>query len=143
MNYPIVIHKEENSDYGVTVPDIPGCFSAGKNIEEAIESSKEAILCHVEGLLIDNEDIPLPTSIEKHKDNPEYSDGIWALVNIDVSKIRGNSKRVNITVPEKILYKLDLYSKKEGETRSGLLVKAAMEYIENHKLNKEIAEHTI
>ncbi|MCP4151812.1 MAG: hypothetical protein GY757_28975, partial [bacterium] len=27
MNYPVVIHKDKESDYGVTVPDLPGCFS--------------------------------------------------------------------------------------------------------------------
>jgi predicted RNase H-like HicB family nuclease len=140
MNYPVVIHKDENSDYGVTIPDIPGCFSAGSNIEEAIENSKEAILCHIEGLLMDNEDIPLPNSIEKHKDDPEYSDGTWALVDVDISKVKGKAKRINITIPERVLYKLDLYSQREGGTRSGLLVKAAMEYIASHNLNKEMVE---
>ncbi len=36
MNYPVVIHKDKNSDYGVTVPDLPGCFSAGTTMEEAL-----------------------------------------------------------------------------------------------------------
>ena len=36
MRYPIVIHKDETSDYGVVFPDLPGCFSAGDTIEEAI-----------------------------------------------------------------------------------------------------------
>ena len=35
MNYPIVIHKDADSDYGVTVPDLPGCFSAGKTLDES------------------------------------------------------------------------------------------------------------
>lgn len=29
MKYPIAIHKDKNSCYGVTIPDLPGCFSAG------------------------------------------------------------------------------------------------------------------
>lgn len=44
MNFPIVIHKDKNSDYGVSVPDLPGCYSAGVSFEEALEMSKEAIL---------------------------------------------------------------------------------------------------
>lgn len=36
MRYPIVIHKAPSSDYGLTIPDLPGCFSAGSTIEEAI-----------------------------------------------------------------------------------------------------------
>ncbi|MDW8232800.1 MAG: type II toxin-antitoxin system HicB family antitoxin, partial [Roseiflexaceae bacterium] len=30
MRYPVVVHKDPESDYGVTVPDLPGCFSAGE-----------------------------------------------------------------------------------------------------------------
>ena len=78
MRYPIFIHKDPESDYGVTVPDIPGCFSAGESVEEAISCAAEAIECHIEGLLIDGESIPNPSPIEQHRDNPEYSDGIWA-----------------------------------------------------------------
>jgi len=37
LQYPIIIHKEPNSDYGVIVPDLPGSFSAGSTIEEAIK----------------------------------------------------------------------------------------------------------
>ena len=47
MKYPIVIHKDPNSDYGVTIPDLPGCFSAGSTIEEAISMAQEAAECHI------------------------------------------------------------------------------------------------
>jgi predicted RNase H-like HicB family nuclease len=132
MNYPIVIHKDKNSDFGVIVPDIPGCFSAGDTIEDSIENAKEAILCHLEGILLDNEEMPLPTSIDKYKGKKEYKDGIWAIIKIDMSELRGKAKRVNITMPENILRKVDMYAEKEGETRSGLLVTAIMEYISSH-----------
>ncbi|MCP4135212.1 MAG: type II toxin-antitoxin system HicB family antitoxin [bacterium] len=133
MNYPVVIHKDKNSDYGVTVPDLSGCFSAGKTMEEAIENAREAILCHVEGLIMDVDPVPSPTSIENHKDNPLYKNGIWAIVTVDLSEISGKAKRVNITIPERFLNQFDSYAKSHGETRSGLFVAAAMEYISKHK----------
>ena len=74
MQYPIFIHKDPDSDYGVIVPDLPGCFSAGSTIEDAIESTHEAIECHLEGLLLDGDPIPLKQPLEKHLDNPEFSD---------------------------------------------------------------------
>ena len=43
MRYPVVIHKDKASDYGVTVPDLPGCFSAGDTMEDALTSVIEAI----------------------------------------------------------------------------------------------------
>ena len=132
MNYPVVIHKDKDSDYGVTVPDLPGCFSAGVTMEEALENACEAILCHAEGLMQDGEPIPSPTSIEEHKNNELYKDGIWALVTVDLSKISGKAKRVNITIPEKLLVQVDSYAKKRGETRSGLFLTATMEYMSQH-----------
>lgn len=76
MRYPVVIHKDQDSDYGVTVPDLPGCFSAGSTVDEAIDNAVEAIECHVEGLLIDEEDIPASVAIEVHKEQPDFSEGI-------------------------------------------------------------------
>jgi predicted RNase H-like HicB family nuclease len=132
MNYPVVIHKDKNSDYGVTVPDLPGCFSAGETMEEALENVCEAILCHAEGLMMDGETVPQPTLIENHRNNELYADGIWALVTFDLSKISGKARRINITIPERLLVQVDNYAKKKGETRSGLFLSAAMEYISQH-----------
>lgn len=78
MRYPVVIHKDFDSDYGVTVPDLPGCFSAGISLDDALKNAVEAIECHVEGLLIDDEIIPAPIPIEIHRGNPDFLDGIWA-----------------------------------------------------------------
>lgn len=55
MHYPVVIHKDTESDDGVTVPDLPGCFSAGETLDEALQEVVEAIECHLEGLLADGE----------------------------------------------------------------------------------------
>lgn len=133
MKYPIVIHKDENSDFGVTFPDIPGCFSAGSTIEEAIAMAQEAAECHIEGMLLDSEPIPVASSIEHHISNPEYSDCVWALVDVDISKLSLKSKRVNITIPERLLNTVDHYAKNHGESRSGLLAQAITEYMATHK----------
>ena len=129
MRYPVVIHKDPDSDYGVTVPDLAGCFSAGETSDEALNEVVEAIECHIEGLLMDGEPIPTPQTIEYHRGNPDYADGIWALVEVDVSKLSGKTKRVNITLPERVLNLMDKYASEHGETRSGLITQAAIEYI--------------
>ncbi|MES9901939.1 MAG: type II toxin-antitoxin system HicB family antitoxin [Sedimenticola sp.] len=132
MKYSIVVHKDSNSDYGVTVPDIPGCYTAGSSMEEAIDMAQEAIECHIEGLLIDSDPIPLSSAIEEHQKNPEYKNGVWAIVEVDISKLSVKSKRVNITVPERLLNTVDQYAKKHGESRSGLLAQAVTEYMATH-----------
>lgn len=137
MRYPVVIHKDPDSDYGVTVPDLPGCFSAGESIDEALAQAVEAIECHLEGLLLDEEPIPPSRSIEYHSDNPDYAEGIWAFVSIDLSRLSGKSKRVNITIPERLLSLMDHYAARHGETRSGLIAQATMEYIAARSMEEE------
>ena len=92
VTYPVVIHKDDDSDYGVTVPDLPGCFSAGSTMGEALANAKEAIECHIKGLVMDNEEVPEPLSIDKHIKNPDYKDGVWALVDFDYGKIEAPMK---------------------------------------------------
>lgn len=85
MQIAIVIHKEERTDYGVTVPDIPGCFSSGSTMESAIENAKEAILFHVTGLLEDGEPIDFDfREIDELKKIDRYSDGTFVLVDVDI-----------------------------------------------------------
>lgn len=135
MRYPVVIHKDIDSDYGVTVPDLPGCFSAGETLDEALIEVVEAIEGHIEGLLLDEEPIPPPKNIEYHRNNPDFADGIWAVVAVDLSKLSGKSKRVNITVPERILSMMDKYAAEHGETRSGLITQATIEFISSQEIN--------
>jgi predicted RNase H-like HicB family nuclease len=133
MRYPIIIHKDLNSDFGVTIPDLPGCFSGGSTIEEAINMAQEAAECHIEGLLIDSEPIPMPSDIEVHKDDPIYKEGIWALIEVDMSKLSLKSKRINITMPERLIRTVDQYAKRYGSSRSGLLSQAITEYMASHQ----------
>ena len=132
MNYPVVIHKDKGTDYGVTVPDLPGCFSAGSTMDEAIAMAREAIELHLEGLIEEGMPIPKPGSIEQHRSNPEFAEGVWAVVKVDPSNLRVRAKRVNITLPERVLDAVDRYAKDTGDTRSGLLARAAVHYMGHH-----------
>ncbi|MCK5481085.1 MAG: type II toxin-antitoxin system HicB family antitoxin [Gammaproteobacteria bacterium] len=134
MHYPVVIHKDKQSDYGVTVPDLPGCFSAGETMEAALRNVVEAIECHLEGLLFDGESIPEATAVETHQQQADYAGGTWALVNVDLSKLASKAKRINITLPERVLALVDEQAKREGESRSGLLARAVLDYIGRNKM---------
>ena len=83
MRFAVVIRKDPNSCYGVTVPGLPGCFSAGDMLDEAVESASEAIACHVEGMLMDGEAAPEQPSLEELRACSDFDDGTWALVNVD------------------------------------------------------------
>jgi predicted RNase H-like HicB family nuclease len=79
MCYPVIVHKDPKSDYGVTVPDLPGCSSAGETMDEALQEAVEAIEAHLDGLLLDGESVPTPQTVEHHQNNPDYAGGVWAL----------------------------------------------------------------
>ena len=129
MRFPIVIHKDAGSGYGVIVPDLPGCFSAGDSLEEAIDSAGEAIACHVEGLLMDDEAIPSRATLETHQGNEDYRDGVWAMVAVDISRLSGKTRRINITIPARVLDIVDQAAAREGQSRSGFLAQAALSHV--------------
>ena len=129
MNYPIAIHKDADSDYGVIVPDLPGCFSAGKTIDDAVAMAKEAIELHIEGLIEEGLVVPEPSDIQTHESDPDYRGAVWAIVSIDPSDLRIRAKRINITMPERVLDAVDRFARTHNETRSGLLTKAADAYV--------------
>ena len=92
--YPIVIHKDPDSDYCVVIPDLPGCITAGDTLDDAEKQALEAIQCHIEGMLLDGEPIPEAKDIAFHQDNPDYANGIWKSVPVilpDILQIRGYS----------------------------------------------------
>lgn len=137
MRYPIVIHKDPDSEYGVIVPDLPGCFSAGATVDEAMVMAREAILGHLEALIEMGQPVPDPQAIEAHRANPDYADAaFWALVDVDLSNLPGKARRINVTLNERLLDVIDQFASQTGETRSGLLQKAAAEFIEGHRRQK-------
>ncbi|MBM3496701.1 MAG: hypothetical protein FJX72_20635, partial [Armatimonadetes bacterium] len=70
-------------------------------------------------------DIPLPQPISVHRTNPDFADGIWAMVDVDVSRFDGRAEKINITLPRRLLSRIDEYVRAHGATRSGFLADAA------------------
>jgi len=80
MKYPVAIHKDQDSCFGVSVPDIPGCFSIGETIDEALNNIQEAISDHLQILAEEGKGAPEPSEVEKHYANPDYARALWAQV---------------------------------------------------------------
>ena len=68
-----------------------------------------------------------------HEEMRSNVSGVWALVPIELGKFSGRAKRINITLPERALAELDTCAKILGETRSGFLLRAALEFIARHR----------
>lgn len=128
MKFPVVLHKDADSDYGVTVPDVPGCFSAGATVSEALENAQEALALHFEGLVADGDALPQAQEVDVHMGNPDYAGGVWAVVDFDVTPYLGKAVRFNATLPENLLHRIDDVVKKDHRyaSRSGFLATAAL-----------------
>ena len=71
----------------------------------------------------------MPQPIAIHQKNRDLKGGMWGLVDVDLSKLSGKAKRINVTLPERILTQVDSYAESQGLTRSGFLAQAALESI--------------
>ncbi len=61
MDYTVLVHRAEEGGYWTEIPSLPGCYSQGDTVEEAIENTKEAVKCHLlalreEGVEVAGED---------------------------------------------------------------------------------------
>jgi predicted RNase H-like HicB family nuclease len=128
MRYPIAIEPgDAKHAYGVVVPDLPGCFSAGDTLDEALANAPEAIALWLEDVVERGEVPPTAQPIEVHRKKREFKGWIWAVVELDLSRVADKAERINITLPSRLLKRVDARAAKIGETRSGFLARAAME----------------
>jgi predicted RNase H-like HicB family nuclease len=130
--YIALIHKEANSDYGVSFPDLPGCISVGATLDDARAMAAEALALHLEGLTADGEALPEPSSLESIMADATNRDGVAILV--DPPKAVSKSVRLNITLADDLLQQIDLHAEANGLTRSGFLARAA-----RHELTRKDA----
>lgn len=130
--YIALIHKDADSDYGVSFPDLPGLITAGRDLDEARAMAEEALALHLEGMAEDGEAVPEPSSLEEIMADAGNKDGVAVLVPAPQQAVK--SVRVNITLPEDVLAEIDRYAEGHGFTRSGFLVRAAREAMANDRL---------
>jgi len=128
MKYPIAIEPgSDKAAWGVIVPDLPGCFSAADSgIDEAIENAKEAIELWIEAALDAGKDVPKASSITDLQKKGGFKGYIWAIAEIDPALLSDDIERVNISLPKRVLARLDAKAKSAGENRSALIAHMAI-----------------
>lgn len=131
-NYIGLIHKQAESDYGVSFPDFPGVVTAGETLDEARTMAEEALAFHVDGMIEDGDAIPEPSSLELIMAEPENRDGVAILVTLRSQSPK--SVRINITLPEDVLQTIDTFAAANGLSRSGFLARAARHEIKRNNV---------
>ncbi|OUJ03184.1 type II toxin-antitoxin system HicB family antitoxin [Acetobacter cibinongensis] len=125
-SYIAIIHKDPESDFGVSFPDFPGCVSAGKTLEEARSMAREALEFHIEGMLEDGEDIPAPSTLDQVMKCPDFASGVAFLVDV---RPQAKAVRVNVTLDDNLLSAIAAVSR----NRSKFLAEAAWEKLERER----------
>ena len=95
MKYRIAIAPgtEENPDYGVIVPDLPGCYSQGNDHDAAVTKAKASVELWIEGMLEEGLPVPQPSDPSELAARPEFAGGIWASVDVDLGEIQARPGR--------------------------------------------------
>ena len=127
MLYPVYVHLgDAKHAHGVQVPDFPGCFSAADDSQDLPRMVQEAVEVWCMG---EDVALPEPTPLEKLVTRPEFADGVWMLLDIDVSRLDLRSSqrpvRLNISLPAGLVHDIDKAARASGATRSGFLAQAA------------------
>jgi hypothetical protein len=90
-------------------------------------NAQEAILLHLEGLLDDGKPLPKASQIGELRRRRSFRNWTWAVVDVDMSQVGDKAARINITLPQRILRAVDAHARRQGETRSGFLARAALD----------------
>ena len=125
--------------YGVVVPDLPGCTSAGPTTDEALRNAVEAVRLWVEDAIDDGEALPPPRSVEALRADPEIAAALAAgavLGMVPLILDTGRAVRANLSLDAGLLDAIDEAAKAYGLTRSAFLASAARE-----KIRKSLRDH--
>ena len=131
MMYVAFIHSNEDSGYGVSFPDFPGCVAYDDDFNSALEQARAALAFHVEGMISDGIAIPEPSPADQILSDDslhEWRNGaILTLVPLILDE--GSPKRVNISIDRGLLKAIDASASRRGMTRSALISSAARKEI--------------
>ncbi|SHK49712.1 Predicted nuclease of the RNAse H fold, HicB family [Roseomonas rosea] len=128
--YPAIIERGADGAFGVVFPDLPGCTSAGTSVQHAAEQAAEALALHVEGMLEDSEALPEPSAPDAPLPDWLAEAGSDEVARVLVPVVLpSKGVRVNITMDEGLLQRVDAAVAEHGDTRSGYIAEAVRQHL--------------
>jgi len=98
VRYPVAIEiGNDKTAYGVIVPDLPGTFSAGDTLDEALTNAAEAILFGLKDYVGRGEALPIPSELEMLRNGKGSAEKFppgawdWFVVDVDTSKLEAKA----------------------------------------------------
>ena len=116
-----LVHKDADSAFGVTFPDLPGCFSAADDLAEVMPKACEAL-----ELWFENQPLVEPSNLDAitrdHADDLAAGAFLLAVPNLTSA---GRAVRVNLSLDKGILEAIDTAARNRKLTRSAFIAEAA------------------
>ncbi len=125
--YIALVHKAPDSAWGVSFPDVPGCFSAADREEDLLPNAIEALSLHLDGY-----DLPEARDIAAITADPEVAEELRNgafLLAVPYVTLAHRPVRANISIDKGILDAIDAAARERGMTRSAFIAEAAMNEI--------------
>lgn len=126
--YYAIVHKDEDSAFGVSFPDLPGVFSAADEEDEIIDNAIEALRLWAEDM-----QLPAPSSLEAVRERTDVREALAEgafIVRVPLIDNDTSVVRANVTFEAGMLRAIDETAKKRGLTRAAFLASAARKEIE-------------
>jgi predicted RNase H-like HicB family nuclease len=132
--YLACVYKDPDSSFGVSFPDLKGCFGAGDTYEEALENAKISLREYAAALAEDGDDMPKPrTHSELIGNASEKIEFDRAAFIAEVPFIAvGERRRINVSIDDRLLAGIDRACKSSGLNRSAFLAALAGDWLQQN-----------
>jgi predicted RNase H-like HicB family nuclease len=126
MRYTAFVHKDPDSAYGVSFPELPGCIAVGSTIEEAISNATDALAFHVRGMIADGDIVPVARMPDSIMADPEFAEDRKDAIIASIPLVRdlGSTTRINVSLDLGLLDAIDAAARERKQTRSAFIASA-------------------
>src|SRR5690242_19369138 len=126
MRYVAFVHKDSESAFGVSFPDVLGCISAGDTLDEAVANGAEALAGQIKWMEADGDPVPQPRTMEEIAADPELAEWREGAVLVAIPLVRdlGSTTRINVSLDLGLLEAIDTEAKMRHQTRSAFIASA-------------------
>ncbi|MEL6064838.1 MULTISPECIES: type II toxin-antitoxin system HicB family antitoxin [unclassified Methylobacterium] len=126
MTHVVMLVHQEDGAFGASFPDFPGATTAAGDLDTLYRKAAEMLAFHVAGMVEDGDEIPRVRTLDELRGDPAFqADSAGAMVALVQVELPGRAVRVNISMEEGLLRRIDRAAEASGESRSAFLAQAA------------------